>query len=50
MSIQGKHVLVTGGSYGIGLWVAVNAVKLGALVTIVDRDEEQLGEICVRVY
>lgn len=43
-SIHGKHVLVTGGSSGIGLWIAINAAKLGAHVTIVARNEEQLGE------
>ncbi|XP_053695444.1 3-ketodihydrosphingosine reductase [Sabethes cyaneus] len=40
--IYGKHVLVTGGSSGIGLWVAVECARLGADVTIVARNVEQL--------
>lgn len=43
-SILGKHVLVTGGSSGIGLWVAINAAKLGAHVTLVARNISILGE------
>lgn len=43
-SILGKHVLVTGGSSGIGLWVAIHAAKLGAHVTIVARNITLLGK------
>lgn len=43
-SITGKHVLVTGGSSGIGLWVAIYAAKLGAHVTIVARNISLLGK------
>lgn len=42
-SILGKHVLVTGGSEGIGLAVAVRAAQLGADVTIVARNKYKLG-------
>ncbi|KAG5680461.1 hypothetical protein PVAND_009969 [Polypedilum vanderplanki] len=37
-NVDGKHVVVTGGSSGIGLWVAINAVRKGADVTIVARN------------
>ncbi|XP_058058723.1 3-ketodihydrosphingosine reductase [Anopheles bellator] len=36
--IKGKHVVVTGGSSGIGLWAAVECVRLGAHVTVVARN------------
>lgn len=42
-SILGKHVLVTGGSEGIGLAVAIRAAQLGADVTIVARNLNKLG-------
>uniref|UniRef100_A0A182JEX5 3-dehydrosphinganine reductase n=1 Tax=Anopheles atroparvus TaxID=41427 RepID=A0A182JEX5_ANOAO len=35
--IKGKHVVVTGGSSGIGLWAAIECVRLGAHVTIIAR-------------
>lgn len=41
-SIDNKHVLVTGGSSGIGLWTAIYAARLGANVTIVARNEKLL--------
>lgn len=41
-NIRGKHVVVTGGSSGIGLWAAVECVRLGANVTIVARNVKQL--------
>lgn len=43
-SILNKHVLVTGGSSGIGLWVAIYAAKQGANVTIVARNISNLGK------
>lgn len=39
---KGKHVLVTGGSSGIGLEVAREYLRLGASVTIVARDKSRL--------
>uniref|UniRef100_A0A8D9AIV3 3-dehydrosphinganine reductase n=1 Tax=Cacopsylla melanoneura TaxID=428564 RepID=A0A8D9AIV3_9HEMI len=41
-SISGKHVLITGGSSGIGKAVAIEAIKRGAHVTIIARDEKKL--------
>lgn len=41
-NIRGKHVVVTGGSSGIGLWAATECVRLGANVTIVARNVKQL--------
>ena len=41
-SLIGKHVLITGGSKGIGRSLAFEAIKLGSNVTIVARDTEEL--------
>ncbi len=43
-TLNGKHVLITGGSAGIGLAMAVEAAKRGADVTIVARNERKLQE------
>lgn len=37
-SLKDRHVVVTGGSSGIGLWVAIHCAKLGAHVTIIARN------------
>lgn len=39
----GQHVVVTGGSSGIGLWAAIFAARKGADVTIVARNIKILG-------
>ena len=41
-SLAGRHVLITGGSSGIGLSMASAAAEMGADVTIVSRNEEKL--------
>lgn len=41
-SIKNSHVVVTGGSSGIGLRIAINAAKLGADVTIIARNKVAL--------
>lgn len=42
-SLIGRHVIVTGGSSGIGLWAAIHCAKLGAHVTIIARNVTLLG-------
>ena len=44
-NIRGKHVLVTGGSSGIGLGISVACAKKGASVTVVARNVQLLGNI-----
>ncbi len=39
---KGKHVLITGGSSGIGLAVAIKYAKLGANITLVARNVSKL--------
>lgn len=44
-NLNRKHVVVTGGSSGIGKAVAIEAVKLGAHVTIIGRDVKKLSSV-----
>ncbi|XP_018571863.1 3-ketodihydrosphingosine reductase [Anoplophora glabripennis] len=44
LSIEGKHVVVTGGSSGIGKSVAILAAQKGAHVTILARNIDKLSE------
>lgn len=44
MDLTGKHILITGGSSGIGRQCAIQASRLGARVTLVSRNEEKLRE------
>lgn len=48
-SIRDKHVVITGGSSGIGFWIAVNCVKLGAHVTILARNVQKLEEALEKI-
>ncbi|HJU90400.1 MAG TPA: SDR family NAD(P)-dependent oxidoreductase [Gemmatimonadaceae bacterium] len=41
--LAGRHAIVTGGTRGIGAAVADELARLGADVTIMGRDEKQLG-------
>eukprot|EP00007_Cunea_sp_BSH-02190019_P002971 CAMPEP_0174231618 /NCGR_PEP_ID=MMETSP0417-20130205/2116_1 /TAXON_ID=242541 /ORGANISM="Mayorella sp, Strain BSH-02190019" /LENGTH=339 /DNA_ID=CAMNT_0015309539 /DNA_START=65 /DNA_END=1084 /DNA_ORIENTATION=+ len=43
-SVRGKHVVVTGGSSGIGLSVAEQLLRAGAHVTIMARNPKRLEE------
>lgn len=42
ITLEGKNILVTGASSGIGKEVAITASKIGAVVTILGRDQERL--------
>ncbi len=44
MSLEGKHIFITGASSGIGKQCALQASYLGARVTIVARNEEKLKQ------
>lgn len=48
-SLKGKHVIITGGSKGIGRAMAFEAVKLGANVTIVARDMDVLEKVKIEL-
>ena len=43
ITLDGKHVVITGGSSGIGKEIAVLAVKQGACVSIIARNKERLA-------
>lgn len=44
-SIVGRHVVITGGSKGIGLCLAVECAMKGANVTVIARDEKMLSKL-----
>ena len=44
MDLTGKHIVITGGSSGIGRQCAIQASKLGAKVTLIARREDKLKE------
>lgn len=41
-TLRGKHVLITGGSSGIGLAIAKEALSQGAFVTLIARSSAKL--------
>ena len=43
-SLEGKNVIITGGSLGIGFEVAKTCVKEGATVVIASRNEDDLNK------
>jgi len=45
-AMDGEHVVITGGSSGIGLELACKAVQRGANVTILARDLKKLEDAC----
>ncbi|MDG1475752.1 MAG: SDR family oxidoreductase [Vicingaceae bacterium] len=49
MEIKGSHVLITGGSSGIGKETAKQLVELGAKVVITGRDEEKLNKVAQEI-
>jgi NAD(P)-dependent dehydrogenase (short-subunit alcohol dehydrogenase family) len=44
--LQGKHVLITGGSRGIGLACAEEFLREGCTVSLVGRDPQRLAQAC----
>lgn len=48
-NLNGKHVVITGGSSGIGKAAAVTAASYGADVTIIGRDVEKLQAALVEI-
>ncbi|CAL1286037.1 unnamed protein product [Larinioides sclopetarius] len=49
-NLKNDHCLVTGGSSGIGLAIAIQAAKMGANVTIVARSQERLDAAKDQIY
>lgn len=49
MSLKGNHVLILGGSSGIGLSVAEEVLGLGATVTIAARDAVKLERAAAKI-
>jgi short-subunit dehydrogenase len=49
MRIAGSHVLVTGGSQGIGADIATEFARRGAQVTVLGRDVDRLREVAHRI-
>jgi NAD(P)-dependent dehydrogenase (short-subunit alcohol dehydrogenase family) len=49
LGLQGRRVLVTGGSQGIGFAIAEGFLREGSSVTIVSRDTERLREALARL-
>lgn len=48
-SLAGKHILVTGAASGIGKSVAIETAKLGAILTLVDVNEQKLSETLIEL-
>jgi NAD(P)-dependent dehydrogenase (short-subunit alcohol dehydrogenase family) len=46
LQLQGKHVLITGGSRGIGYACAQEFLREGCTVSLVGRDAERLEQAC----
>lgn len=49
MNIDGQHVLVTGGSQGIGVDIAKEFAQRGAKVTVLGRNEQRLAAVAAIV-
>ncbi|MFZ4286348.1 SDR family NAD(P)-dependent oxidoreductase [Variovorax sp. HJSM1_2] len=46
LKLNGKHVLITGGSKGIGLACAREFLQEGCTVSLVGRDQARLAQVC----
>ncbi|XP_007439839.2 3-ketodihydrosphingosine reductase-like, partial [Python bivittatus] len=44
LSLSGAHVVVTGGSSGIGKSIAIECFRQGAFLTLIARNEKRLLE------
>lgn len=49
MSFEGKVILITGASSGIGAACAVHLAKAGALLALVGRNEEKLAKVAEKI-
>ncbi|CAK0791348.1 unnamed protein product, partial [Prorocentrum cordatum] len=49
IKVSGKHVVITGGSQGLGKALALLCVQRGARVTIVARTASKLEEACAEI-
>lgn len=47
---RGAHVLITGAASGLGRLMALDAVRRGARVSLLDRDGKGLGEVCTAIH
>jgi short-subunit dehydrogenase len=49
MNIDGQHVVVTGGSQGIGIHIASEFARRGAKVTVLGRNAERLRDVAGKI-
>ena len=47
--LHGRSALVTGGAHGIGRACAIRLARAGAVVTVVDRDEQAVKELAAEI-
>ena len=43
-TLEGKHIIVTGGGRGLGQSIALSAINAGAHVTVIARSADQLED------
>ena len=49
-SLQGKKILITGASSGIGAQTAITASQMGAILIITGRNKENLSETLTKLH
>jgi len=47
---RGAHVLITGAAGGLGRLMALEAARRQARLTLLDRDENGLGQVCAEIH